>query len=178
MRTGLFAAGRGRRWGRRISPDRWPTGEARDGEAGKVAIEGAAQLLLVGGARDLSGGGRAAVALAADFEPGGTRLSQALHGQAECAVLYFGFEHAADGVALGGPEVEQAFVVFAGDGVLGLAEVVGDRAVFEDDCAGGLAEEVLHGAGEGVWGHGWKCLTCGRALSVTSDHRYRQGCGR
>ena len=54
-------------------------GETGDGEAGKMAIEGAAQLLLVTDAGRFFGGGRAAVVLAANFETGGTRLAEPLH---------------------------------------------------------------------------------------------------
>src|SRR5579863_4772690 len=71
--------------------------------------------------------------------------------------------------------MQQALVVFARDRILGLAKVVGNRAVLQHNRARSLAEEVLHGAGEGVRGHGWKCLTAGQVLSVTSDHRHRQG---
>ena len=56
-------------------------GQAGDGKAGKVAIEGAAQLLLITGAGSLFCRGRTPVALTANFQPAGTRLAKPLHGQ-------------------------------------------------------------------------------------------------
>ena len=112
--------------------------EAGDGEPGEVAFEGAAEFSLVGGACRFFCGGRAAVALAADIEPGGTRLSQALDGEAEGAGFQFGVENAADGVAFVRPEMQEALIVFAGDGVLRVGQIERHGAVFKYDGARGF----------------------------------------
>ncbi len=140
-------------------------GQAGDGQAGKLTIERVAELLLVAGAGKFFCRGRAAVALTADFELARARLAEALHEQSQRSAFHFGVEHAANRVALGRPEVQQALVVVAGNGVFGLGQVEGHGAVFEHDGSDSLAEEVLHGAGEGVWGHEWivhigRCGVC------------------
>ena len=122
-------------------------GETGDGEFREMAVERAAQFLFITYPGGLFRGGRAAVAFAANFKPGRARLSEALHSKFQHAILHFGIEHAAHGVALGRPKVQQAFVVIARDRVFGLAQVEGDGAVFEHDSARGFAEKVLRRSG-------------------------------
>jgi hypothetical protein len=118
-----------------------------------MAFQGAPELWLITDPSGFLGSGGAAVAFAADLELGWARLPEALHGETEGSVLDFGIEDAADGVSFRRPQMQQALVVFPGDGVLRLGEIKSQSAVFEHDRARGLAEEVLHGAGEGVGGH-------------------------
>ena len=130
-------------------------GQASNSKAGEMTLQSAEQLLLVAGPRGFLGGRRAAVALAlaADFQTSRTCLSQPLHSQTQRPILHLGNEHAANRVAFGRPQVKKTFVVLARNRVLGLAEIEGRGAILEYGRARGLAEEVLHGAREGVWSH-------------------------
>jgi hypothetical protein len=97
--------------------------------------------------RSSTGAGRAAVSLAAYFQLQGASLSHALHSQPEGAVLYFGFQHSPNGVPFRRPQMQEAPVVLAGNGIFGLCKIECHGAVLEDNCPGSLAEKILHGSG-------------------------------
>ena len=140
-------------------------GQPGNGESGEMPFDHAAQFLLIAGPRCFLGGRRPKVALAANFQLGWTRLAQALHREPQRPGLYFGVEHPPHGIPLRRPQMQQAFVVFAGDGILGPSQIEGDGAILEHQGAGSFGEEVLHRAGEAFGGHG-RIVHFGRARSL------------
>ena len=68
-------------------------------------------------------------------------------------MLDLGIENAPHGVPLRRPEMQQAFLMLAGNRILGLAQVEGYGAILKHDRACGLAQKILHCTGKGVWGH-------------------------
>ena len=75
--------------------------QARDFELGKMAFQGSAQPLLIGGTGRPSDRRSSTVAFAANLQLGWPRLSQPLHSQPQRAILDFSLEHAPHRVSLG-----------------------------------------------------------------------------
>ena len=67
--------------------------------------------------------------------------------------------------------MQQALVVFSGDGVFRLGQIEQNGIVFEDDGILGTGKEVFQDPGELFWGHGADCFRSDKPASVTSDHR-------
>ena len=119
-------------------------------EIGEVAEEDALEQAEVFDAGGFAGGGSAAVFVGSEFEGLGLGLAEAMGAEAEDAVAGVRGADAADEVAVFAPEMEGAAVVFGGEGVLRLAHVEDDFAVFEDDGYGVLGEEGLERGSDGL----------------------------
>lgn len=96
-------------------------------------------------------------------------MPEALDHEAKIAIADLGVEHTAHGVALGGPEMQQALVVLAGDGVLGVGQVEDAGAVLKYGRVAGTAEKVFQQAAERFRGH-VRILPATPDLSVTDEH--------
>ena len=100
------------------------------------------QQALILGASRLLGGALAAVAVGADLQHAGLRLPEAHHAKPEGAALFFHVEHPAHGVALLGPQMQNA-LAFAGYGVLRVSEFKQQLAVFDGNSLGRVGQELL-----------------------------------
>src|ERR1700690_195108 len=94
------------------------------------------------------GWGRAWVALPANIELRGPRGPEALHHQAEYLILNLQIEHTPHYVALRRPQMEEALVVLAGNGVLGMRQVEYHGAVFQNDRGTRASQEVSNRANQ------------------------------
>ena len=81
-------------------------------------------------------------------------MTKALNHQPKAAIADLGVEYTPDYVALRGPDVEQAFVVFARDRVFRVGEVEDTGAIFEDHGMTGSAQEIFEQMAERFWSHG------------------------
>ncbi len=91
----------------------------------------------------------AAVAVGADFQNLGLRLSKAHHVQAQGATFHFRIEHAPHGVALLRPQVQDA-LAFARDRILGRGEVKQDLAIFNGDRVRRAGQKLFQHFGEKI----------------------------
>jgi|GEM_PF-6650820 len=115
---------------------------------GETLLQRPLEQPLVGRARGLLRRRRPVVAVAADLELGRLCLPEALHRQAQHAVLLLGFHHAPDGVALSRPEMQHAFSVLGRDAVTRARKIECHLALLAHDRGGSFAEEVLDRARE------------------------------
>jgi len=106
-------------------------GEAGHGPSGKVALQGTLPAGGICDPRGLPRCGRAPVAIAVEVDLRRSILPHALHLQPERAAFYFCVQHTAHNIALMRPQMQQAFVVLARDGILRLRQVEGNSAVFD-----------------------------------------------
>src|SRR5271157_1166869 len=90
-------------------------GEPDDCPSGKVSLQRPAQARFIGGARCPSRGWRALIAITAEVKPGGPTLAHALYLQPERGGLDFRIQHPPHEIPLARPQVQQAFVVLAGN---------------------------------------------------------------
>ena len=119
-------------------------------QVGEVAEEDAFEKAEVFGAGCFTSGWRAAVFVGSEFERLGLCLAEALGTETQDAVAWVSSANAADEVAVFAPEVEGAGAVLGGEGVLRLAHVEDDFAIFKNDCLGVLGEEGLQRDGDGL----------------------------
>ena len=113
-----------------------------------MALHCTPEFVFVGDSGGPLGRGGAAVALAADFQLRRMCLAETLNREAQDAVLHLCFQNPAYCILLRRPEMQEALVVLAGDRILCLSQVEGDRGVFEHDRTCGLAQELIQCACE------------------------------
>jgi hypothetical protein len=70
-------------------------------------------------------------------------LPEALDHEAKIAIADLGIQYSPHGVPLSRPEMQQALVVLAGDGVLRVGEVKDAGAVLEHGGVAGTAQKVF-----------------------------------
>src|SRR5271157_1535817 len=80
-------------------------------------------------------GSSAAVAVSANFQQLGLRLSKPHHGETQRAAFDFRVEHAAHGITVFRPQVQNA-LAFARDGIFRCAEVEQDLTFLDGDSLG------------------------------------------
>ncbi len=100
------------------------------------------QQVLILGAGRLLGGALAAVAVGADLQYAGVRLPEAQHAKPQTTALLFDVEHPAYGVALFGPQMQNA-LAFAGHGILRAGEFKQQLAVFNGNSLGRVGQKLL-----------------------------------
>ncbi|PYX89130.1 MAG: hypothetical protein DMG67_15805 [Acidobacteria bacterium] len=84
-----------------------------------------------------------------NLQPRGFRLAEALHREHERILTGFGLEHAANHIALIGPEMQQAFAVIGRDRVAGNRQIKNRLAVFKDHSGRRSRQECFEIAHEG-----------------------------
>ena len=127
---------------------------AVDGIVRKRPLEHVAHQPLVSSARGLLRRRRAPVALAGDLQHTWFRPAEALHRQAQGAVPGLRLHDAAHGIALLGPEMQQALAMLRGDGIARRAQVEDQLAIFDHHGIGRVGEEVGDAAGQALRSHG------------------------
>jgi hypothetical protein len=100
-----------------------------------------------------AGLGRAAIAVTQDFQSRGFPLAEALHGEQQRIFFGFSIQHAAHGIALIRPEMQQAFAVIGRDRVMGNGQIEDRLSIFKDQSGGGFGQKVFEGAQEGFGLH-------------------------
>src|SRR5579862_3337553 len=108
---------------------------------------------LVGGTGGPTRGGGTLVAAAANLQLRGPCLAEFLHHQPEMAITDFSVHNPANGVALGGPEMQNALVVLTRDRIFRLKQVEDNGAVFEYDGMPRATEELFEHPAQGFGGH-------------------------
>jgi hypothetical protein len=108
-------------------------GEMNDRPTGEISFQRSSQTRLVDDSRHPPRRRRSPIAIAAKVQTGWACLPHALYLQAERCVLYLGVQHAPHKIALIRPQVQQTFVMFAGNGIFRIGKIEGDGAVFDND---------------------------------------------
>ena len=117
-------------------------GEAHYRPAGEISLQRAPEASFVGDAGHATRGLGALIAIAAEVEASGPSLPHALHLQTKRRRLYLRIQHPADEITLIRPQMQQAFVLLAGDRVLRFRQIKCDGAVFHNNCGAGSKKEV------------------------------------
>jgi hypothetical protein len=106
--------------------------ETHHSPARKTSFQHTAQTWLVDSPRHPPGGRGSLIAIAAEVEAGRPGLSHTLYLQPERRGLYLRVQHPPYKIALVRPEVEEAFVMFAGNRIFRIGKIERNRAVLDN----------------------------------------------
>jgi hypothetical protein len=103
------------------------------------------QHALISSPRGSLGGGSSRVTSTANFEARGPRLAHAEYGQAQCVPFGFEVDDSPYYISFRRPQVKQASVSLARNGIFGMGQIEGDDSILEYDGIACGGKKTFHG---------------------------------